>query len=175
MGLTKRERSCIVSNQNEASLHLTIYEQLGDGEANQAVNPFKSPSGDSRYRGLRRCCAKHSLSVSLTHQNAFSSLTKSLTRPMLWSRSRSLDAASLQLPSGRVRCLLIGFACCYNGGGSRSFVVPPGNISAASGPREARVMEANGIHLSSTSERRDRGSTQKRGWRVVTEYLAKGC
>ena len=109
MGLIKGERSCIVSNPNEASLHLTIYEQLGDGEANQAVNPFKSPSGDSRYRGLRRCCAKRSLSVSLTHQNAFSSPhpVPDEAHVMVPSRSRSLDAASLQLPSGRVRCLLV--------------------------------------------------------------------
>jgi hypothetical protein len=35
----KRERSFIASNPNEAGLRLTIYEKLGNDEADRAVSP----------------------------------------------------------------------------------------------------------------------------------------
>ena len=118
----KRERS----NPDKASLHLAICGELGNGEANLAVNPSRSPSADSNCRGQHRSCASCSLSVSSTHQAVFSFPRPVLdeARVLVLHTPRFLGAANLHPPGGGVKCPLVKSAHCNSGGGSRRFAVP---------------------------------------------------
>ena len=93
MRFVKRKRS----NPNEASLHPTIHQKLGNGGADWAVDSFNSPSTDPSHRDQRRSCASGPFSVSSTHRAIGypSYLVLDEARVPTLLTSRSVDVAQL--------------------------------------------------------------------------------